>query len=221
MEEGESSEELPDLDDDAPFAYPSPATTTSPPAPLKLNAEAPSFTFPSTSVNSAPISMPRASASSLSRERTSSTSALNEGHLGDIHANLPLHYGVSVTPRGGTSPFAHFSASDLSASPDLSTTPSASHRPPHLQTKTTAKSVGTTGYDPAVLKTLITGACASGDLERLKALLSGGDGSDEFPSVFALANRASQHTALTPLHLAAARGHIEASYTENVIKATL
>ncbi|ORY85384.1 hypothetical protein BCR35DRAFT_313422 [Leucosporidium creatinivorum] len=154
--------------------------------------------------------MPR-TASSLSRERSPSTSGIREGQEGSF-AQHPLQYGTSVTPRDA-SPFAHFNASEAASSPDLSSTPSAT-TPHHRlsqsrETNTATGSVGAHGYDPAVLKSLIVDACSTGDLDRLQALLGGGDGSEEAPSVFTLANRTLTSSGLTPLHLAAGRGHLE------------
>lgn len=205
-----------DRKDSADAAKPSTsASSPAPPPPKdpKLNAEATPFTSPS-AASSAPISMTR-TASSLHRARSPSTSGLKEGQEGRPNGH-PLEYSASVTPRSGPSPFAHYSSSETSTSPDLSSTPSATsrHRPSHSkETKTVTGSVGAHGYDPSVLKTLIAGACSSGDLDRLQALLNAGDGSDDSPSVFALANRPLTSSALTPLHIAAGRGHLEVSRT--------
>lgn len=199
--------------DEAPVTCtPAPsAPTTVSRTSTSLPAEATPFVFPGASnTPTPPISMPR-TASSLSRERSPSTSGLKEGQEGRAAAHS-LQYGVSVTPRGSSSPFAHFSASDPLSSPDLASTPSATshHRAsPSGDTNTETGSAGAGGYDPAVLKSLIWASCTAGDLPRLQTLLSGGDGSDD--SLFALANRPLTSSALTPLHLAAARGHIEVS----------
>ncbi|GAA6005701.1 hypothetical protein JCM10207_005300 [Rhodosporidiobolus poonsookiae] len=184
-------------DDEEGFTYP----TSPPPDHTKsslrssvLRADAPSFS-PSTSSppataepapSAAPITTPSPPASSLRRERSSSTSGI-----------LPA---TSVTPRGNDSPLSRMASREPPVEEDLSSTPAASShlaaRPSPVRSASTASSVK--GYDPTVRRNLIATAASNGDLERLKSLMKGEDGTADF----SLANETSPHTGLAPLHYA-------------------
>ena len=132
----------------------------------------------------APITM-RATSSSLSRERSSSTSAIKEGHT--THA-LAAAYGASVTPRGADpSPFSRFETDNvLSLDTDRSKTPSTSvpiHRT-HLDSPA-ARSARDVDTD---LKKMVFQAAASGDVDRLQALMEVVDDSDDYPSAYSMSN---------------------------------
>ncbi|GAA5902200.1 hypothetical protein JCM6882_006727 [Rhodosporidiobolus microsporus] len=200
-------------EDEETFAYPTssdppPADESTKPLRSSLRADAPSFAPSFVPASAAPIEMPAAPASSLRRSRSSSTSGL-----------LPPS---SVTPRAADSPLSRRislepSVDEASSTPpavsSLATEPSSSTldvRPNLSRSPSTASS--SKGYDPTVLRNLITSACSQGDIERLKSLIqsrSSDAGDESGPSAFTLANQTSSHTGLAPLHYAAQRGHVE------------
>lgn len=208
LEEGEIREGLQEETEEESFVYPSQSTPPSSSDPL--SASAAPFIYPGTPltpeerVSSAPITM--RTASSLHRTLSSSTSGLKEGrtaHALSSAPSSPLSYGVSITPRDASSPFLRQGLQGA----DLSTTPSSIDHLP-LSPLDSPPPLSCKGLDLAELKTLIGKASASGDVERLRGLMSG-DGSDRFPSSFVLANSPSPHSGLTPLHYAARRGKVE------------
>lgn len=171
MEEGEIREQL-DGGEDETFVYSGAASDD--PAPPPSDVPSPS----------APITM-RATSSSLSRERSSSTSAIKEGKTAGPSSSL--------TPRGEASPFSRFENDNiLTLNSDLSKTPSAStqfHRPaPTDSPLRSSIAPSAKELDLDVLKKLIFSAAASGDLDRLQALMDGGNESDEYPSAFTISN---------------------------------
>lgn len=189
-----------------------PSTASSEPQPsssFSLNPAAASFTpsFPSYEAqgepSATPIAMPPRSTSPFTRHRSSSgTSTLNVAS--------------SATPRGLVSPLAQMQLSADSSSQSASIDPPAPLAPPRPAPPSRASSTASSakGYDPTVLRNLIATACAHGDLERLRSLLSPAaaasqDGAGDTPSVFALANQTSLHTGLAPLHYAAQKGHVD------------
>ncbi|KAL8286312.1 hypothetical protein RQP46_004800 [Phenoliferia psychrophenolica] len=155
----------------------------------------------------APITM-RTTSSSLSRARSPSTSAIKEGrttHASGASASSPA-FGVSVTPRGDASPFSRFENDNiLSLDTDLSKTPSASAPIHRTQLHSpAARSARDVDVD---LKKLIFSAAATGDLDRLQALMDGGDDLDDYPSSYQMSNWTNGEGE-TPLHQAAYRGHL-------------
>ncbi|GAA5994703.1 uncharacterized protein JCM10292_004304 [Rhodotorula paludigena] len=195
-----------------------PGTASSEPQPsssFSLNPAAASFTpsFPSCEAqgepSASPIAMPPRSTSPFTRHRSSSgTSTLNVAS--------------SATPRGLVSPLAQMQLSSDSSSQSASSTQSASIDPPAAlapprptpPSRASSTASSAKGYDPTVLRNLIATACAHGDLERLRSLLSPAaaakqGGAGEAPSTFALANQTSPHTGLSPLHYAAQKGHVD------------
>ncbi|BGP12902.1 hypothetical protein JCM10213_005146 [Rhodosporidiobolus nylandii] len=200
-------------DDEETFSYPT--SSAAPPAEepksslrsSALRADAPSFA-PSFVPKTSPLEMAAPPASSLRRTRSSSTSGI-----------LPAS---SVTPRGGESPFARKASLEPSADEavvgELPATPTlSSSRPPQASSSTLAPrphpvrspstSSSVKGYEPSVLRNLISTACSNGDIDRLKSLMAS-QASDDGGS-FALANQTSPHTGLAPLHYAAQRGHVD------------
>ncbi|GAA5983264.1 hypothetical protein JCM11641_002241 [Rhodosporidiobolus odoratus] len=191
-------------------------TTTSPSPPADeptstlrssaLRTDAPSFapTF-SPIPAAAPIEMPSPPGSSLHRARSPSTSGI-----------LPSpSVSPSVTPRAVDSPLLRKISLEPSAVDDATPAPSPvdpptpspssplTTRPPPTRSASTASS--SKGYEPRVLRNLISTACSNGDLDRLKSLLASNSGED----AFALANEASLNTGLAPLHYASQRGHVD------------
>ncbi|GAA5831894.1 hypothetical protein JCM11251_003923 [Rhodosporidiobolus azoricus] len=207
-QEAEQAKQKPDVEEEDTFSYPTssePPPTSNETKPLRssLRADAPSFApsfTPSTAPSPAgPIEVPAARASSLHRSRSSSTSGL-----------LPPS---SVTPRAADSPLSkRIYLEPVPVVDEMpSTPPGISPVQPQLA-RTPSTASGSKGYDPAVLRNLITSACSAGDIERLKSLIQTGsnDGTDESgPSAFTLANQTSSHTGFAPLHYAAQRGHVE------------
>jgi hypothetical protein len=139
------------------------------------------------------------------RNASSGKAGPSSGQLGrpSISPTTTLNYGVSVTPRASPSPFLQLEAAESIKELQQSRigSPSSPHDP---ETPQSAE-----GLSPAVLKGLVATACVSGNVPRLKALLSGGDGSDEYPSMFVLANMTSPITSLAPLHYAAKSNQVD------------
>ncbi|KAM0793137.1 hypothetical protein ACM66B_000613 [Microbotryomycetes sp. NB124-2] len=160
---------------------------------------------------SRPITMARAS--SLSRQRSPSTSAVKEGHEGALSSS----FATSITPRG-THGFPFSSVSNVS------TPTGAHHHHDHQQQRTlsdtrrhssdhdgdngddSSNDLSTELSDLQQRKRLIVAACTSGHLRRLRKLLTPIDSSDS--DVFLLANQPVTRSGLTPLHLAAGRGYL-------------
>ncbi|GAA5857263.1 hypothetical protein JCM8547_009404 [Rhodosporidiobolus lusitaniae] len=222
-----------DEDDDEAFSCPQASTTDEPPSTSSegvqggkenktkprlsgLRADVPAF-VPSFVPPAPSAAIPVERPSSLHRTRSSSTSGL-----------LPSS---SVTPRGVESPLLRKATLDSSpvdpssaspsssGPPDLppspieySSTPQTSSPLPALPPpdRTPSRASSSKGYDPTVLRNLISTAASNGDLERLKSLIAGNKGGDEAgPSAFTLANKTSPHTGLAPLHYAAQAGHVD------------
>ncbi|BGO93036.1 hypothetical protein NBRC10512v2_005322 [Rhodotorula toruloides] len=181
--------------DDAPSSAEDDSFAASPPSasrPSGLNPAAASWT-PSTFTHlpPAPISMP-AEAASQSPSRTRSTSA-----------STTVEAASSVTPKGIPSPLARRADTAPSESPV-----ERDERAHSVRTASTASS--SKGYEPTVLRNLISTACQNGDLERLVSLMSrSGSEVADGSSRFTLANQTSPHIGLAPLHYAAQRGHVD------------
>ncbi|BGP29023.1 hypothetical protein JCM10296v2_000759 [Rhodotorula toruloides] len=183
--------------DDAPssaeedsFAYPSDSPSAS--RPSALNPTAASWT-PSTltHVPPEPISMP---AETASRSPSSTRS---------ISASTSVEAVSSVTPKGAPSPLAQ-----RTEEASLETPVERDERAHPVRTASTASS--SKGYEPIVLRNLISTACQNGDLERLVSLMSrSGSEAADGSNRFTLANQTSPHTGLAPLHCAAQRGHVD------------
>lgn len=155
------------------------------------------FTYPASEV-AQPIRMaPRPG--SLSRQRTSSTSALRGS------SSPPSRYsgGTSVTPRGVSAFDRHFENEDMSTTPSASTSVFHQSSPK----STTSLKDATKEIDLVALNSLVSKACARGELEKCRMLIEAGGAG--YPSAFDLANSATPHTAQTPLHVAAGHGQLE------------
>lgn len=115
-----------------------------------------------------------------------------------------------ATPRADPSPFSASSRLALENSErtlDLQSTPPTSSilgSPPLSPAATSLK-----GLDLGALKGLIAQASSAGKIGRLGALLDGGDGTDDYPSSFVLANSPMPYSGMTPLHCAAKSGQLE------------
>ncbi|BGO96805.1 hypothetical protein NBRC10513v2_000741 [Rhodotorula toruloides] len=171
------------------FAYPSSPPSAS--RPSALNPAAASFTpFTPKPSPSAPLAMP-AETASRSPSRTRSTSA-----------STSVEAASSVTPKGAPSPLAQRTEEASSEAPV-----ERDERAHPVRTASTASS--SKGYEPTVLRNLISTACQNGDLERLVSLMSRSGGEADGSNRFTLANQTSPHTGLAPLHYAAQRGHVD------------
>ncbi|GEM06499.1 ankyrin repeat protein [Rhodotorula toruloides] len=161
-----------------------------------LNPAAASFT-PSTlnHPSPAPISMHAESATP------------SPSHIRTTSASSSLEAASSVTPRGVPSPLS--GRTEVQAEEASSESPVVRNEREHpVRTASTASS--SKGYEPTVLRNLISTACQNGDIERLVSLMSGagGDGANE-SNRFTLANQTNPHTGLAPLHYGAQRGHVD------------
>lgn len=162
--------------------------------PSLLNPAAASFTPSTAGQSSAPISMPAETATrSPCRERTTSASSSVEA-------------ASSVTPKGAPSPLAL--KTEMQPEASSSELPMGQTEREHpVRTPSTASS--SKGYEPTVLRNLISTACQNGDLERLASLMSKSGGEGDGSNRFTLANQTNPHTGLAPLHYAAQRGHVD------------
>ncbi|KAK4058123.1 hypothetical protein OIO90_000862 [Microbotryomycetes sp. JL221] len=152
-------------------------------------------------------------ASSLSRERSPSTSGLKEGREG----NLSSSFATSVTPRGPHGfPFSAVTTpTGAHRSPDPSVTPSSSRFKfgRHSLSSTSAsdgddeEDMAPIPHNPEERKKQIVRACTNGQMKRLRHLLTPRDTNDS--DVFLLANQLVTRNSHTPLHLAAGRGYVK------------
>ncbi|KAK4054812.1 hypothetical protein OIV83_000736 [Microbotryomycetes sp. JL201] len=186
---------------------PSPSTTI----PSSADNEPTEDSSSSVSSSSRPITMVRAPSSSLSRQRSPSTSAVEEGHEGTLSSSFT----ASITPRGAHGfPFSSVTTpTGPNHSPDLAVTPSSNkfleRRAVYVNDETDHSSAEECQYVPRDAqdrKKMIVAACTSGNLRKLRKLLTPLDSNDS--DVFLLANQPVTRTNLTPLHLAAGRGYL-------------